>query len=98
MIASFHWKWSGLPVVLTIVGCVCLIKAAVCFLAPAIQLEALSRVRSDRPHDSQIAGSLPIVLVALLAAVMIRSTHQVAARNLSRLKFHGFARPSGVIM
>lgn len=78
LIVSFHWIWSGLPVVLTILGVICLIKAAVCFLAPSIQLRSLARVSRDRPQDFQVAGSILIALAALLAAILVRARFHIS--------------------
>jgi len=77
LIVSFHWIWSGLAAVLTVLGIVCLIKAAVCFLVPSLQLRSLARVSHDRPRDFQIGGSILIVLSVLLAVIVARSRVQM---------------------
>lgn len=44
MIVAFHPVWTGLPMVLSIVGVLYLVKAVQCFLFPALSLRSLGRV------------------------------------------------------
>ena len=48
MILAFHRVWSGMPLVLTIVGVLYLMKTAQCFLLPGVSLRSLERVTLER--------------------------------------------------
>jgi hypothetical protein len=67
MILAFHSVWSGLPTVLTVVGCLYTVKAALCFLFPATQMRTLGRVSHDRAWELAIPGVGYVVVAGLLA-------------------------------
>src|SRR5215217_6137905 len=54
IIVGFHNVWSGLPVVLTLVGW-CLIKSLIRFCAPKLALRMIARVSLERSWEFQIA-------------------------------------------
>jgi hypothetical protein len=56
MILAFHNVWSGLPTVLTVVGCLYTFKAALCFLLPSTQMRTLSRVSPERAWELVLPG------------------------------------------
>jgi hypothetical protein len=62
IILAFHNVWTGLPTVLTVVGCLYTLKAALCFLIPATQIRTLGRVSHERAWEFVVPG---IVYVAL---------------------------------
>src|SRR5512147_2552487 len=48
LIISFHNSWSGIPVVLTLVGWALLIKSLIRFCAPELALRMIARVSVER--------------------------------------------------
>lgn len=67
LVVAFHNVWTGIPTVLTVVGYIYLVKATMCFLWPETQMKTLDRVSHERRHELRIAGSVYILLAALLA-------------------------------
>lgn len=57
IIIAFHNVWSGLPVVLTVVGWCLLIKSLIRFCAPQRALKIMARVSVERAWEFQIAGA-----------------------------------------
>lgn len=72
VIVAFHNVWSGLPMILTIVGWAYILKAALCFLAPETQVRTLSRVTVERAWELIIPGVLFITLGILLIYLLWR--------------------------
>jgi hypothetical protein len=66
IIVGFHNVWSGLPVVLTLVGWGLLIKSLIRFRAPKQGLRMMARVSVERSWEFQVAGALLVVLADLL--------------------------------
>ncbi len=66
IIIAFHNVWSGLPVVLTLVGWCLLIKSLIRFCAPQRALRIMARVSVERAWEFQVAGA---GLVALAGVV-----------------------------
>ena len=67
VVVAFHNVWSGLPLVLTIVGCLYLVKACLCFLLPETQMRTLGRVSHARAWELRLPGVAFVGLGALLA-------------------------------
>jgi len=67
MILGFHNVWSGLPAVLTVVGCAYVLKASLCFLWPATQIRSLSRVSHERAFELAVPGVMYVGLGVLLS-------------------------------
>lgn len=57
IIVGFHNTWSGIPVVLTLVGWALLIKSVIRFCLPKLALRMMSRVSVERSWEFQIAGA-----------------------------------------
>lgn len=72
MIVAFHNVWSGLTSLLTVVGYMYLVKAALCFLLPATQMRTLGRVSHERSWELAAAGGAYVVLGAILSYVLWR--------------------------
>jgi hypothetical protein len=66
IIVGFHNIWSGIPVVLTLVGWGLLIKGLIRFCAPKQGLRMMARVSVERSWEFQVAGALLVVLAGLL--------------------------------
>lgn len=67
IIVSFHNVWSGLPLVLTLVGWAQVLKGLISLVAPAVGMRGLMRVSEERAHEFQLAGALFLVLSAVIA-------------------------------
>jgi hypothetical protein len=66
IVVAFHNVWSGLPMVLTIVGWAHVVKALVSFLAPSVGMRSLERVSPERAHELVAAGAALLALSALM--------------------------------
>ena len=66
LIVAFHNTWSGIPVVLTLVGWGLLIKGLIRFCAPKLGLRIMARVSVERSWEFQVAGAGLVVLAGLL--------------------------------
>lgn len=66
VIISFHNVWSGIPVVLTLLGWCLLFKSLMRFCAPKAALSMLARVSVERAWEFQVAGAGLVVLAGLL--------------------------------
>ena len=65
VIVVFHNIWSGISVVLTLVGWCLLIKGLIRFWAPQFALKMMARVSVERSWEVQAAGAGLLVLAAL---------------------------------
>jgi hypothetical protein len=65
-IIGFHNVWSGIPLVLTLVGWGLLIKSLIRFCAPKQALRLIARVSLERSWEFQIAGAFLVALAGLL--------------------------------
>jgi hypothetical protein len=65
-IIGFHNVWSGIPLVLTLVGWGLLIKSLIRFCAPKQALRLIARVSLERSWEFQIAGTFLVALAGLL--------------------------------
>ena len=66
VIVGFHNTWSGIPVVLTLVGWCLLIKGLIRFCAPKQALRMMARVSVERSWEFQVAGAALVVLAGVL--------------------------------
>jgi hypothetical protein len=66
VIIGFHNKWSGIPMMLTLVGWCLLIKALIRFCAPKLSVRIMARVSVERSWEFQVAGALLVVLAGFL--------------------------------
>ena len=73
MVVAFHQVWSGLPMVLTIVGVLNLVKAAMCFLIPYLALRSMGRVSLARSRQFIGAGVVALAMAAVTAFSLVRS-------------------------
>ena len=65
-IVGFHNIWSGIPLVLTLVGWGLLIKSLIRFCAPKLAVKILARVSLERSWEFQLAGAFLMALAGLL--------------------------------
>jgi len=72
MVVAFHQVWSGLAMVLTIVGVLSLVKAANCFLRPDLALRSMARATPERSREFIGAGVVALAIAAVTAAAVAR--------------------------
>ena len=65
-IIAFHNIWSGISIVLTLVGWGLLIKSLIRFCAPKLGLRMMARVSVERSWEFQAAGAVLVVLAGVL--------------------------------
>jgi hypothetical protein len=70
VIVAFHNTWSGIPLVLTLVGWGLLIKGLIRFCAPKHALKMMGRVSLERSWEFQVAGAALMSLATLLGYVV----------------------------
>jgi len=68
-IVSFHNVWSGLAVVLTVIGWGQLLKGLIRFSAPELSLRIYERVTPERAWQFQVAGIFALALSCFLGYV-----------------------------
>ncbi len=66
LIVSFHNVWSGLPVILTVLGWSFVLKAAVVFIRPDWGLRSMARIRPDNSRLLIVPGVMLVVVAVLL--------------------------------
>ena len=66
VIVGFHNTWSGIPLVLTLVGLGLVIKGLIRFCAPKQALRMMARVSLERAWEFQVAGAGLVALASLL--------------------------------
>jgi hypothetical protein len=70
VIVAFHHTWSGIPLVLTLVGWGLLFKGLIRFCVPKLALRMMARVSLERAWEFQVAGTFLLVLAGLLGYVV----------------------------
>ena len=73
IVVAFHQVWSGLPLVLTIVGVLSLVKAANCFLLPDLALRSMARVSLARSREFVGAGVVALAIAGITAYGLARA-------------------------
>ena len=73
LILGFHNVWSGIPVVLTLLGWGFLIKSLLRFCYPSHGLKMMSRVAHDRLGEFRVAGAVYVALALLLSWPVLTS-------------------------
>ena len=73
LIVAFHNVWSGIPVVLTVIGWSFVLKAAVVFVVPEWGLRSIGRIRLERSRLFMVAGVIMILVAALLGYSLWRT-------------------------
>lgn len=66
IIVGFHNVWSGLPIVLTLLGWAQVVKGLISFVAPQLAIRGLNHVSVERAWEFQIPGALFIPLAGLI--------------------------------
>jgi len=66
IIVSLHNVWSGLPMLVTLLGWAQVIKGLVSLTIPSFGLKKMMRVSMERAYEFQIAGALFLVFSAVI--------------------------------
>ena len=66
IIIAFHNIWSGIPVVLTVVGWCLLVKSLLRFCVPRWVLGIMARVSIERAWEFQVAGAGLVTLAGVV--------------------------------
>lgn len=66
IIVAFHNVWSGIPLVLTLIGWAQVIKALIYFAFPAVGLRKVQTISPERAKVFVLPGILFLILAALL--------------------------------
>jgi hypothetical protein len=74
LIFSFHRVWSGIPLVLTVLGVLNILKAATCFLLPAQAMRSMQRVSLERSREFVVAGVVSLAVAAVVGYGLVRGT------------------------
>ena len=67
IIVAFHNVWTGLPVVLTLIGWAQVLKGLISLVAPSVGMKGLMRVSEERAWEFQAGGA---VFLAVSAAIV----------------------------
>lgn len=73
VVVAFHRVWSGIPLVLTLLGVAQVLKAALYFCFPRFALTKLHRVSPERAWEFQAAGAALLALAGLFLFELVRS-------------------------
>jgi hypothetical protein len=65
-IVAFHNVWTGLPVVLTVIGWMQVLKGSMSLVAPAAGMKGLMRVSEERAWEFQAGGALFLIVSAVI--------------------------------
>ena len=72
VIVSFHNVWSGLPVVLTLIGWGLVLKSFIYLVFPALGIKSLARVSLERSWGFVIAGLFSVGISGFLMFLLLR--------------------------
>lgn len=72
IIVAFHNVWTGLPMVLTLIGWAQIIKGLLSFVWPQLGMRGLQRVAYERAREFRIGGLLFLALAGLMAYLVVR--------------------------
>ncbi len=70
LIVAFHNVWTGIPIILTLVGWAYLVKASTVFLFPNWGVRSMESVQSASPIKFVVAGG-GMIAIALLLTIYI---------------------------
>jgi hypothetical protein len=71
IIIAFHNVWTGLPMILTIIGWAQVVKGLVSFVVPSWGMRGLQRVSPDRAQEFIIGGVFFLMLSALMIYLVL---------------------------
>lgn len=71
LIISFHNIWTGIPVLLTIIGWATLLKATIAFCFPELSLRSMKRVERNNVNEFRVGGILFLIVAAVLSVSVL---------------------------
>ena len=72
VILAFHQVWSGIPLILTVLGVLNVVKATISFLAPSVSMRSMNRVSLEGSRIFIPSGAAFVVIAAVLAYGLAR--------------------------
>jgi hypothetical protein len=72
IIISFHNVWTGVPVLLTVMGWAYILKTTIAFCIPSLGLRSMKRVERNNLNEFRIGG----IILLIIASVLIYSFFQ----------------------
>jgi uncharacterized protein YjeT (DUF2065 family) len=73
IVVSFHNVWTGLPMVLTLIGWAQVAKGLIRFVFPQLGLRIYQRVAHERAWQFRVAGAFALGVAAFLGYLFLRS-------------------------
>ena len=73
LIVSSHNVWSGLPIVLTLIGWGLVLKSSIYFIFPSHGVKMLARVSLERSWEFIVAGVFSVGISGLLIFSLLQS-------------------------
>jgi hypothetical protein len=73
IVVAFHNVWTGLPMVLTVIGWAQVLKSLGGFVLPQMSMRGLQRVSMERAWEFQAAGLVFLALSSLMAYLVLRT-------------------------
>jgi uncharacterized protein YjeT (DUF2065 family) len=73
LIVAFHNVWSGIPLILTLIGCGWILKGLIYFVFPKFALKVLARVSTEKSREFVVGGFILIALGGLLLFSLMRN-------------------------
>jgi hypothetical protein len=73
LVVAFHNVWTGLPVVVTVLGWGMVLKGLVRLAAPGLGLRVYERIEPERAWHFRAAGVFALLLSALSAYLSLRA-------------------------
>ncbi len=78
LIVAFHNVWSGIPVILTVLGWTFVLKAGLIFIVPNLGLRSMARIRPDNSSIFVIPGVVFVVVAIALGFSLWRGWNGAA--------------------
>ena len=75
LIVSLHNIWSGIPVILTLIGWAYIAKSTVIFLSPELGLRSIGRVQAKSAKQFVFAGVGLVLISALLLGCVLTGVY-----------------------
>jgi hypothetical protein len=72
ILVAFHNVWTGLPMIVTVLGWAQVLKGLHSLVAPSIGLKTMMRVSIDRAWEFQAAGAVLVGLAVVIAWTWVR--------------------------
>jgi asparagine N-glycosylation enzyme membrane subunit Stt3 len=72
IIVAFHPVWSGIPLILTVLGVLQVFKATLCFLVPSLSTRSMNRVSLEKSRMFVAPGLIFVVIAAVLTYGLAR--------------------------